>query len=187
VEVQNEDRALFDAQAPEATLDLVAVSEARNGIVDRSGSPFHRVIDPEAPATPVSLPVAAADDEAMEPRIPGLRITEGTHVSPGRDERVLDCVLGAVRIAEDERRDGVETIGRRFSQFGECGVIALLSPFDERSIHARFHAALAFVATLCTLGHARARAVANKSGTTEEPALGGPALAVEGRLRAGLG
>lgn len=141
VEVQDEDRALFDGQTPKTTLDLVTVGEARTRVVDRCRSPSHRAIEMPTAAVPIGLPIAGSDDEAMKPRFPRLRITKGTQISPGRDERVLDGVLGAVRVAEDERRYGVESIRRRFSQYGEGGVIALLSPFDERSIHARVHAA----------------------------------------------
>ena len=48
------------------------------------------------------LPVAGPDGQAMEPGIPRVGVSQGAQVSPGRDERLLDRVLGAVPVAEDE-------------------------------------------------------------------------------------
>ncbi len=83
----------------------------------------------------IGLSIARSHDEAVGPRVPRLGIPQGTHISPGRDERLLDRILGAVRISKDERRDAVQPIGGRLRQDGEGGVIALTSAFDERSIH----------------------------------------------------
>ena len=61
--------------------------------------------------------------------------TRSMRPRPGWLARLLDRILGAVRISKDERRDAVQPIGGRLRQDGEGGVIALTSAFDERSIH----------------------------------------------------
>ena len=60
----------------------------------------------------------------MEPGVPGFGIAEGADVSPSRDERLLDRVLGAVHIPKDEGGDGELPIHRSTRQLGEGIVIA---------------------------------------------------------------
>ena len=80
--------------------------------------------------------VAGAHGQPMQPGIPRSRVTDGTHVPPGRDERFLDRVLGAVPIAQDEGGDGIQPADRRSRQDGERVVVAQDRPFHELSLHA---------------------------------------------------
>ncbi len=148
MEVQDEDRALLDVEAPEAALDLIAISEVARRIADGRRGRVERVTEEPASTVSIGLPVARSDDEAMDPRFPGVGITQGTHVSPGGDERILNRILGAVRIPKDEGRDPVQASGRCLGQRGEGGVITLLGPLDECSIHPRHPCGAADVATL---------------------------------------
>ena len=143
-----EDRALLDGQPSEAALDLVAVGKVCRRIADARRGRIERV-DDESPATvSIGLSITRSDDESMDPRVPRIGIPQGPHISPGGDERLLDRVLGAVRIPKDERCDAVQPIGRRLRQDGEGGVIALTCPFDECSIHPRHPCGATVVAAL---------------------------------------
>ena len=96
----------------------------------------------------ICLSVTRPDNEPTDPRIPGVGIAQAAHVSPGRDERFLDRILGAVRIPKDERRDPVQATGRRLSQRGEGCVVTIPGPVDECSIHPRHPCGAADLATL---------------------------------------
>ena len=144
VEVKDEYGALLDGKPSEATLDLIAVLDIRAGIVDRGWKPRDRVIEALPPALTPAFAVTGSNEDAMEPAIPRLRVTESAHVPPGEDERVLNRVLGAIRVAEDEGRDGVEAIGRRLCQGRERGVITGPCPLDQLSVHHRVHSARRF-------------------------------------------
>ena len=148
VKVQDEDRALLDVEAPKAALDLIPIGKVARPIADGRGGRIERVTEEPASTVSIGLPVARSDDEAMDPRFPGVGITQASDVSPGGDERVLDRILGAVRIPKDERRDPVQATGRCLGQRGEGCVITFLGPLDECSIHPRHPCGAADVATL---------------------------------------
>ena len=144
VEVKDEYSSLLDGKPLEATLDLIAVLDIRGGVVDRGWKPRDRVIEALPPALTPAFAVTGSNEDAMEPAVPRLRVTQTAHVPPGEDERVLDRVLGAIRVAEDEGRDGVEAIGRRLCQGRERGVITGPCPLDQLSVHHRVHTARRF-------------------------------------------
>ena len=67
----------------------------------------------------------------MEPGIPRVGVSERADVLPGGHQRVLDRVLGAVRIAKDEGAHGIQAIDGRIHQAGERIVITLGRSPDE--------------------------------------------------------
>jgi hypothetical protein len=60
-------------------------------------------------------------------------------VPPGQHERVLDRVLGAIRIAEDEVGDAMQPREGSPHQLGIGFVIAVPGRDDQVSLHPRHH------------------------------------------------
>jgi len=56
-------------------------------------------------------------------------------VAPGKDQRVLDRILGAVAVAEDQVGDAIQPGIRGSHQDRERLVIAGLGSLDELSLH----------------------------------------------------
>lgn len=148
MEVQNENRALLDGQPPVAALDLVAIGKVGGPVAHRRRARVERVNEEPATTVSIGFPITRPDDEAMDPCLPCVGITQGADVSPGRDERFLDRILGAVRIPKDERRDPVQATGCRLSQRGEGCMVTSSGSLDECSIHPRHPCGAADVATL---------------------------------------
>ena len=71
----------------------------------------------------------------MEPGIPRVGVAKGPHMLPRLHERLLDRVLCAFRVAEDEPGGAVQSGIRRSHQDGERVVVTRLCSFDERSLH----------------------------------------------------
>jgi hypothetical protein len=67
--------------------------------------------------------------------VPGIGVPQCAHVLRGRDDRILDRILGAIVIAEDEVSDTGEARRRYPHQLCEGIRIATLGPFDQVSLH----------------------------------------------------
>ena len=71
----------------------------------------------------------------MEPAIEAIRVPQRRKVAPGDDERLLGCVLGTVRVTQDETGNGVESTDRDARQLRERVVIARHRPLDQLPVH----------------------------------------------------
>ena len=94
-------------------------------------------LDPRPSPLLLGYLVAGAHREATEPGVPGIRVTECAQIPPGEEERILEGILGAMRVAEDEVGDALEPRRGCLHQLCEGIEIAGLGPFDEMSLHGR--------------------------------------------------
>jgi len=103
-ETQDDDGPLLDRKTVEFAFQLVSADKVGNGIIGSGRLDVgHHVQLDESPAivTP-HRPEAGANRESMEPCIERVGVAECAQSLPGRDERLLDRVLGAATVAEDE-------------------------------------------------------------------------------------
>jgi len=135
---ENEQSSLLRSQASEAPLELISIGDVEevvsgHGQIDRQGE---KVRDP--PAFSLGLGKAGANDEAVEPRVEPIRITESGQVTPGDHQRFLDGILGLIDVAEDPLGECEEAIATSADQVGVRASITLACSLDEVSVH-RLH------------------------------------------------
>ena len=83
------------------------------------------------------LVVAGPDQQTMEPGVESVGVAQPPDVSPGFDERVLQRVLGAIRVAEDQPCRRVQASARAMCEDRERLPIAQLRPRHELRLHHR--------------------------------------------------
>jgi hypothetical protein len=94
-------------------------------------------LDEVPPSLLAGQPVAGPYGQAVEPGFPRVGVAEGAQVPPSRDERLLDRVLGAVAVAEDEGGDGVLTVEGDANELGEGLAVSPSRQLDQLpSLHA---------------------------------------------------
>jgi hypothetical protein len=108
----HEDDALLDAQASEGMLQLVAVGEVGLGVASTRPIERQHVDLDGSTAHPPSLVVAGVHEDAPQPRLEAVGITQSWELAPSADETLLDGVVGAVDIAKDAVGERVEAIER---------------------------------------------------------------------------
>ena len=81
------------------------------------------------------LIAAGVEEEPVEPGVEAIGVAQGGQVPPAPDERLLDGVLGAVRVLQDESSRGVQPADRGACQHGEGVMIALPRSLHEVSLH----------------------------------------------------
>jgi len=135
VVMEDEDRALFCRQAPEAPLELVALDDRDGGI--RLRRPVGRQnADVRRPAATASqLGVTGVDEQPMEPRVKTVGITERPQLTPRRHEGQLDGILRQPEVAQDAIRDREESIASATCQAGKRLLVPVPRRVDERSLH----------------------------------------------------
>ena len=83
------------------------------------------------PSATAGLVEAGVHEQAVEPRIEPLGITQPGQVTPGSHQGVLDRIARELAVPEDEARGRVEPGGRRGREHGEGVVIASPRPLHE--------------------------------------------------------
>ena len=83
------------------------------------------------------LLVADANEDPPEPRLESLRIAEARQLTPGRDERLLDGILGAVEVAQDALGHGEQPVGIGARQEAEGLSVSVPRRLDQLSIQRR--------------------------------------------------
>ena len=73
---------------------------------------------------------AGVDHQAVEPVVERRGVTQPRQAAPGPDQRLLDGVLGQIRVAQDEAGRGVQARAGRADEFSEGMPVA-----SPRSIH----------------------------------------------------
>ena len=132
---QDQRRALLHGEFEEGSFELVAIDELAK-LVDR-----RRVIDwqdrdlDRPPLAAPNLVLAGVDEEAMEPGVEPLGISQTPEVTPGSDQGVLNGVLGGIPVAEDPPRDRVQAVVCRNREGLEGLVVAPLRALDELGRH----------------------------------------------------
>ncbi len=135
VVVQDEDRPLIDREPAERPLQFVAVGDGVAAV--RGRWPIHGH-DPDVrrpAASPLRFVVAGVDEDAMDPRLEPVRVPKMREPAPGKDEGVLQRVLGEARVAQDPEGDRVENVADLVHQDGERLSVAPTGLLDEVSIH----------------------------------------------------
>ena len=93
-------------------------------------------LDAPAPGRP-ELIAAGVEEEPVEPGVEAIGIAQGGQVPPAPDERLLDGVLRAVGVLQDESSRGVQPADRGACQHGKGVMIAIPCPLHEVSLHGR--------------------------------------------------
>ena len=75
------------------------------------------------------------DEDPVDPRFEAIELPQMWDPTPGKDEGVLQSVLGECRVAQDPLGHRVERIADLVHQDGECLTIAPTGLLDEVSIH----------------------------------------------------
>ena len=139
VVVQDEDRSLIRVEASEAALELIAMGQID---VQREAIRYFRHrqwieldLDAHPPAVSARLAIAGVDQQAVEPCLETVWVTQRGEVRPGGDERLLGRVLGPPVVPKDQAGDDEEPADRLPGKLGEGVMIACPCSLDElRSI-----------------------------------------------------
>src|SRR5262245_35651990 len=134
--VEHHDRPFLHAEAPERSLELVAIEEARKVVGPRVLIERELAYLDGAPLPDASrLAMTGPNQDPMEPRVEAIGVPERREVAPGGDECLLGRVPRPIRIAEHELGDRVEARDRPERQLVERVSIARHGPLDEDPIH----------------------------------------------------
>ena len=114
----------------ERPVELVAIGDPSRIVV---GGRFEDGLDADLDHPPLAAPDeidAGPDHEAVEPVVERRGVTQPRQAAPGPDERLLDGILGQLRVAEDEPGGGVQARAGGADEIGEGVPVAL-----PRSVH----------------------------------------------------
>lgn len=134
--VQDENGSVLGFEMGEPALDPVPVFDrevGRNGVRRPRGREAQ--LDDLAPALALGLAITGTNDETPEPGVDAIGIPQAADVAPGGDERLLNRIVGAVGITEDELGNGVQSADRPVDQHGEGVMIALPRSFGQVLLH----------------------------------------------------
>jgi hypothetical protein len=132
--VEDDRDALIGLQAPEATLQLVAIGGCLAGVGLRRLEPEDPDLGRAGSMAP-ALVGAGIDEQAVQPGVEPIGIAQAGQLSPGLDEGFLDGVLGKWEVAEHEARDPEEAVSGRDREDLEGLVVTALGRLDECSRH----------------------------------------------------
>ena len=105
--MEHEHGSLVGVEAPEASLQQVAVGDAARLVADdRRGD--RREVDLDGATSPLAVDVeAGVDRQPIEPGPEPVRVAQAGQVPPGADVGVLDGIPGELRVAQDQARNGL--------------------------------------------------------------------------------
>jgi hypothetical protein len=137
VVVEHHDGSVVDRQAFEAGLELVAVRDVSTPI--RDGRFGARRLDGDLePPPPVDLVLRGTDEDPVQPAVEAGDVAELGELAPAPDERLLDRILGEIRVAQHEPGDRVEAVHLARGELPERLAVTLPRSFDEVLSH-RLH------------------------------------------------
>ena len=137
VVVEDHHGAVFDGEAPEAALELVAINDRAQALR------FLRLIDWQeadvrCPAVrSASFGVAGAHEEPIRPGVKARRVAKLRKVSPDGQQRLLRRIFGKVGVTQDPVRYRVEAVADGDGEAREGLLVTLLRPSDQLGIHVR--------------------------------------------------
>jgi pimeloyl-ACP methyl ester carboxylesterase len=130
VEVQDDDGSDLRFEAGQRPLELVAIRDQRGG-VERRRIVGRRQLDLDhASLALADLFETGVGHHGVQPVVERARIAQPRQAAPGPDERLLDGILGEVRVSEDEAGGGIQTRTGRAGKVGEGLPVA-----SPRSLH----------------------------------------------------
>ena len=119
IEVQDHDRTLLRFEPGERAIEQVAIGD-RAGVIEHLGEVQWRELDlHDAPSSFARQIDAGVRHQAVQPVVEGRGITQPRQAAPGPDQRVLDGVLGEIRVTEDETSRGIQTRTGHANELGE--------------------------------------------------------------------
>jgi hypothetical protein len=119
VVVEHHHRPVIHREAAEATLELVAIDDRAQVVVDWLVAWQQPQVRRPATLT-AALGVAGAHEEPVRPGLEAGRVAELRDVLPDRNQRLLGRVLGKVQVAQDPARHGKEVIADLSGDLGIC-------------------------------------------------------------------
>ena len=128
--MQDEDRALFRAKAPEPTLERVAVSHVPALVGDHRRRHGGKIDFDRPASTPADDVERGIHGEPMQPVVDPIGIAERREVAPRPDVGILDGIASELGGAQDQTGDRFEPADRRLDELGEGVMIA-----SPRSLH----------------------------------------------------
>jgi len=129
--MQDDERPRLRLEAAEAAVELVAVGHRRHGIVGSRNVDRYELDIQSVTPEPARLIDARADKQSVEPRFEAVVAAKRGEVSPGPNERLLDGVLGLIRIPQDQSSGCVQPADRGGRERGEGVMIASSSTGHE--------------------------------------------------------
>jgi hypothetical protein len=132
--VQDHDRTALFVEPPHDGIDEHAVGD-RVGRIRRGRREERNDLDLDrSPSTATSKIETCVDDQAVEPGIEPIGLTEASKVSPSSDEAILDRVARELRVPEDEASCRVQPRDGSADEHSEGVMIALPRSLDESSL-----------------------------------------------------
>jgi len=128
--MQNDDRAMIDREAPEASLQLIAVGTVTGPVANGGFHPDALNGTLVAPS-PHVLVGSRPHEDPIEPAVEPLDVAQLWQLAPAADECLLDRVLGKVRVPKDEPGNCVEAVDLASGESPEGFSIPALRSFDE--------------------------------------------------------
>jgi hypothetical protein len=133
--MQDDHGALVGIEVADATLDEVPVGGGRLGVRHREGMDLGKLdLDASVLGYP-ELIAAGVEKDPVKPGIEAIWIAQRGQVAPASDERLLDGVLSAVRVPEDEPSRSVQPTDRGARQQRKGVMIASPCSLHEVSLH----------------------------------------------------
>jgi hypothetical protein len=134
---QHERSALLNGQLKKRALQLIAIEELAESILDG------RLVDREdrdlerPPSAAPDLVVTGVDEKAVQPGLEPIGFPKPAKIAPRPDECVLNGILRGIPVAKDSPRDRVQAVVCGGREGIECLVVAPLCALDELGRHGR--------------------------------------------------
>ena len=133
---QHDNRAVLDAEAAKAAVELVLDGDAGGRV--RSASAVVRQQPEVAAMTSFAarFGVAGVHEEPIGPGLEPIGIPQLRQAPPGIKQCLLGGVLGECRVAQDPARHGVQGVADASDKRVERLFVAVHRPLDELALHA---------------------------------------------------
>jgi len=134
--MDDEDGALLRRQPPERPLELIARCQDILDIpVAWDVGMVHIDLHDLAASRPLRQPIAGVDQQAIEPGVEPIWLSNGSDVQPCREERLLDRIRRIVVAAEDQPGGAMEPTNGARGEAREGVMISARCANDEVSLH----------------------------------------------------
>ena len=124
-------------EAPEPAIDLVTVLEGATCVRDGTIAAGIQDTDGSLASLVRRGSVDTPHEDPMHPGGEPIWIAQGTKVTPGQDQGLLDRILSQVAVAEHELGDVEHMRDRLFGQCAERLPVALLRTLHQVPLHVR--------------------------------------------------
>ncbi len=149
----DDDGAMVDRKAVQAAVERVVVGERTARIrcwsVMIGQEADIRLVAP----LPPRLVIAGVDDEAAQPRVQPVWVTQRPHVTPRPEQPFLHGVLGLTAITQDQRRSREQSVDSRPCKASKCVAIPIGCRPDQTLV--------SHLSSLCAASMARLHGMAD--------------------------